>query len=293
MDQTVQAAIIRKTWGDNRWFPGDPSVLARDIESYLATAELPSVPGPIVAGIAPHAGYPYSGPVAGHTFRALRDQAAAGVAPDTVVILGFSHRETFTGLALMDGGALVSPLGTTALDVEAATWLSEASPRIDFNYRPHRGEHSAENEIPFVQAALPDARLVIGLFGGHDAVCIEAVAEALLGLAKRRRVVVIASTDLLHDASHGRVSDTDRETLKIIASLDRQGLADAWSPVFQVCCGIAPVLTVMRYAEAMGSRAGTVLAYSNSGDTHPESRGSWVVGYGALVFCGVPETEMA
>ncbi len=276
--------IVRKAYGSGRWFPGGHESLVSTIEGYLSRAEVPEVSGRIVGAIAPHAGYVYSGPVAGYTFRALRDNAAVHGAPETVVVLGFSHRGGFPGVALIDGDAMATPVGETPLDEGAGRLMVESSDRIRFEYRPHMGEHSAENEVPFVQVVFPKAKLVVGLIGDHEATTFDALADALQQLAAQTRIVVVASTDLLHDASYERVAKTDKQTLAKIAGLDDKGLKAAWSYEEQVCCGIGPVLTVMKFAKLMGAEYGEVLRYRNSGDDHPESRGQWVVGYGAVVF---------
>jgi len=149
---------------------------------------------------------------------------------------------------------------------------------------PHAGEHSAENQIPFVQAVLPGARLVVGLIGDRDPRTIEETALALKALAQIRRIAVVGSTDLLHDPDYDRVARTDRGTLEKIVALDARGLEKSWDFSQQVCCGIAPVLTVMRYVREMGCDKGKLLSYRNSGDDDLASRGTWVVGYGAVAF---------
>lgn len=278
-----QSEPIRHARGAGRWFPARPQALAADIDRYLDDADVPDIDAPIVAAVAPHAGYMYSGPIAGYTFRSVQ-QAAAGTPPETVVILGLSHRGGVPGLALMDGRAVATPLGETPLDTDAVERLCAGSRRIRTDYAPHDGEHSAENQVPFVQRVLPEAKLVLGLTGAHDAELVEAAADALAALAEDRRILVVASTDLLHDPDYERVTRTDRETLKRIAALDSEGLLSRWSPDEQVCCGIGPVAIAMQFARRQGCRAGRILAYRNSGDDFPESRGSWVVGYGAVVF---------
>lgn len=325
--------IVRKAYGSGRWFPGGHGELVSAVEGYIDAAEVEPVSGRIVGAIAPHAGYVYSGPIAGYTFRALRDNVWAGSAPTTVVILGFSHRGGFPGVALMDGDAVATPVGETDLDREVGDMLVAASPLIHYGYRPHKGEHSAENIIPFAQVALPDARLVVGIIGDHELATREALAQALhqlsgrkqyepatreasaqarhqlsarkqhepatrkalaqalQQLSARKRIVVVASTDLLHDASYERVCSTDKKTLAKIAALDEAGLKAAWSFAEQVCCGVGPVLTTMRFAKLQGADSGSVLRYRNSGDDHPESRGSWVVGYGAVVFARPDKAE--
>jgi MEMO1 family protein len=276
--------VVRYARGSGRWFPGEGERLRRDVERYMADAEVPAIEGRVVAGFAPHAGYQYSGKVAGYTFRPLQDAAAAGQGPETVVILGFSHRAGFRGVALLDGDAVSTPVGETPLDTEAGALLAKQSERIRFDYAPHAGEHSAENEIPFAQVACPGVPLVVGITGDHDLQTIADTVEALVALGKEKRIVVIASTDMLHDADYDLVTRTDKATLEKVKVMDHEGLVKEWSGRKQTFCGICPVLTVMRYAQTLGCKQASVLHYRNSGDDHPESRGNWVVGYGAVVF---------
>ncbi len=275
---------IHTTLGDGRWFSGDSVALRRQVNAYIDAAETGGVTGRIVSALAPHAGYVYSGAVAGYTFRAIRDTAQAGLGPDLVVVLGFSHRTTSPGVSLLDADIIRSPLGDAAVDTAAAAQMVRGRSRIRLDSRPHQGEHSAENEIPFVQAALPEIPMVVGIIGDHDPRTRQELLEALEELAKTRHVLLVASTDLLHDADYDKVAATDRRTLDRITALDSKGLAGSWDYRNQVCCGIGPVLTAMAYARTRGATQGTLLRYRNSGDDHPESRGNWVVGYGAVVF---------
>lgn len=254
------------------------------VQGYVNDAAPPAVPGRLVGLIAPHAGYVYSGHVAGYAYRAARDNAASAGAPETVIVLGFSHRDSFRGVALMDGTAFATPLGAAALDTEAAALLVAADPRITLDYRPHMGEHSAENQIPFLQAVLPETPLVIALIGNHDPVTMDAMAAALGKVAAKKKVLVAASSDMLHDPDYERVRKTDQATLRRIADLDVTGVMREWDYSQQVVCGLAPVVAVMKFARQQGCARATVLRYRNSGDDHPESRGQWVVGYGAVAF---------
>jgi AmmeMemoRadiSam system protein B len=276
--------VVFKARGGGRWFPGSGPELDQMVRACISNAHPPAVTGRIVAAIAPHAGYIYSGPVAGYTFRAIADNARTAGAPDVAVVIGFSHRGAYRGVALLDADAIATPLGEAALDREAGRKLTAGSPLVYFQSGPHEGEHSAENEIPFLQTALPGVKLVVALMGDHEPDTLDALATALLALARDRRVLVVASTDLLHDPDYDLVARTDKATLERIAALDVDGLLRSWNHGNQVCCGIGPVAAAMRAAAAQRCRQGTLLHYRNSGDDHPESRGSWVVGYGAVVF---------
>jgi AmmeMemoRadiSam system protein B len=254
------------------------------LDTFIEKGKGPAVEGRIASIIVPHAGYIYSGPVAGYGFRAVRDNARAVGAPDVAVVLGFSHRGSFRGIALMDGATFTTPLGPAPLDTEAASALIAADPRITLDYRPHMGEHSAENEVPFLQAALPDTPLVIGLIGSHDPGAMDGLVAALRALSGKKKVLVVASSDMLHDPDYEKVRKTDLATLRKVAALDVTGVLAEWDYTRQVFCGIAPVVCAMKYAQQQGCTRGTILRYRNSGDDYPESRGQWVVGYGTVAF---------
>jgi AmmeMemoRadiSam system protein B len=241
------------------------------------------VSGRIVAAIAPHAGYVHSGETAGFAFRAIQDGLAA-TPPDTVVVLGFSHRASFTGVALMDGDALRTPIGEVDLDKDAAALLAGQSDRIYAKYEPHDGEHSAENEVPFIQAALPNAKLVVGIIGDHDEKTVIALVNALNVLARKKSILVVASSDMLHHPDYDLVSRTDRDSLELVAKMDDDAVIRQWQPRKQTFCGIMTVVTAMRFAAAQGVKSATVVRYRNSGDDDPSSRGKFVVGYGSVVF---------
>lgn len=280
---------MRHAHGSGRWYPADGTELRQVVEACLDEAVVPAVEGCLVGALAPHAGYPYSGGVAGHTFRAIKDDAAAGNKPDVVVVLGLAHAMGFQGVSLMDGDALTTPLGEAVLDSDTGAFLARQSERIVVDYRPHdvgfRGaEHSAENQIPFLQVALPGVPLVIGLMGDHEAATLDAVVAALGVLAKEKQVLVVSSTDLLHADDYDLVTRTDAVTLEKIATMDHAWLAQTWGVHNQVCCGVGPVLAAMRFAEARGVEQATVLTYQNSGDVMPLARGGYTVGYGAVVF---------
>lgn len=276
--------VVRRTHGDGRWFPGDKAALSKMIDEYIGAAQVSPVKGRIIGAISPHAGYIYSGAIAGYVFRVIKEQAAKGEAPDTVVILGLSHQGGCRGVALMDGDVVRSPLGETALDKDAAALLTSNRPSIYLDYAPHNGEHSAENQIPFVQSVLPGVRLVVGLIGDHDPKTFNELSAGLGELAKKRKLLVIASSDLLHDPDYNRVTQTDQASLKHVAAMQTHELLERWSYENQIFCGMSAVAVTMRFVEKQGCREGIVLRYRNTGDDHPDSRGNWVVGYGAVVF---------
>lgn len=270
--------------GAGRWFPADPQALDAMVGSFVAKGESAPMRGRIVGALAPHAGYVYSGSTAGFTYRALRDNASLWGEPLTVVILGPSHRRGFEGVALMEGSEVFTPLGGSALDRDGGLLLSRCLGQCFFSNAHHEGEHSVENQIPFVQKVFPKAAIIAAVMGDHSMPRLLALASCLESLAKKRRLIVIASSDMYHAPSYETVSRLDKESLQRIRQMDYRGLSAEWSHERQSFCGIAPVVTLMRFAELMGAGKGQVLHYRNSGDDYPESRGRWVVGYGSAVF---------
>ncbi len=282
---------IREVFGAGRWYPADGHRLRSMVKSFIDGALVPGSGGKVTAGIAPHAGYVFSGPIAGHTFRAFRDSARRWAPPETLVILGFSHGGGFSGTALMDGDAIETPAGTVKLDTEAGRLLQNSASSVYFDYSPHRGEHSAENEIPFAQVALPESNLVVGLIGDHEEQTVEELVQALEQLSLKKEIAVVASSDMLHSPDYELVSATDRRTLDKIAAMDEAGLRREWSYSNQILCGLSPVRAAMKWAGLQNVSTGRILQYRNSGDDYPESRGNWVVGYGSVVFAASEDAK--
>jgi len=274
-----------RTHGDGRWFPAD----GRELRAMTATLLEAAQPGnagrsPIIAGIAPHAGYIYSGAVAAHTYRAMQETVRHGNGPEIVIVLGFPHRASFRGLAWLDADTIRTPAGKIQADRTFMEQVAATVPGVFFDEDFHTGEHSAENQLPFLQEALPGVPVATGLLGMHDATFRETLVRAFASVASTRRLCVIASTDLLHDPDYGRVVASDERTMQMMESLDSRGLNKAWSYETQICCGIGPVLTALETATALGCTRGLRLYYCNSGDVDPSGRGQWVVGYGSVVF---------
>eukprot|EP00708_Paratrimastix_pyriformis_P004594 GAFH01003496.1.p1 GENE.GAFH01003496.1~~GAFH01003496.1.p1 ORF type:complete len:290 (+),score=12.04 GAFH01003496.1:22-870(+) len=276
--------IVRTTVGAGRWFPSESGVLRRDLESYIVGCPQPPEPieKRICCVIVPHAGYRYSGRIAGYCFRAVRDQIAAhpDYKPDVVVVIGFSHSMSHSGAVLMDGDILRSPIHDSRLDKESSDFLCTLS-NIRYDYRYHNGEHSAENEVPFVQFTLPDTPLVVALVGDQRGV--QSLSEGLVQLSQRKRVLVVCSTDMLHDEDYEKVNRTDAATLEHAANLDTAWLMRTWEPSHQIFCGIKAVITGMNYAKALGCPRAIVLKHACSGDDAPGER-DYNVGYGAIVI---------
>jgi AmmeMemoRadiSam system protein B/AmmeMemoRadiSam system protein A len=258
-------------------YTGDAAELARRVDAMIAAAEAPPHAGAPLAVISPHAGYVYSGAIAGYAYRAVQGQRY-----DTVVVIGPSHRDPFTGLSVYDTTRFDTPLGQIPCDRELIGKLLGAHPNIGYRPSAHREEHSLEVQVPFLQRALSGFKLVMVVAGGHDPEANLTFAAALAEYARHKRVLVVASSDLSHYHSYSEANALDAVALKAIAAMDADALERDIRAGRTEACGILPVLITLEYARRVGATKGVLLKRANSGDTAgPKDQ---VVGYAALAF---------
>jgi AmmeMemoRadiSam system protein B/AmmeMemoRadiSam system protein A len=258
-------------------YQGDPAELARRVDAMIAAAAAPPRAEAPIAVVSPHAGYVYSGPIAGYAYRAVQ-----GHAYDTVVVIGPSHREPFVGLSVYDTTRFDTPLGQIPCDRELIGGLLGAHPNIRYLPGAHRNEHSLEVQVPFLQRALKDFKLVMVVVGGRDPEAELTFVLALAEYARHKRVLVVASSDLSHYHDYDSANRLDALALKSMVALDTAALERDIGAQRCEACGILPVLITMDYARRMGAKRGVLLRQANSGDTAgPKNQ---VVGYAAIGF---------
>jgi AmmeMemoRadiSam system protein B/AmmeMemoRadiSam system protein A len=279
------AGSIRPSVIAGSWYPGQPDELARMVDGFLESVE--PVDGQPIAMIVPHAGYVYSGPVAACGFKQLE-----GVEYQVAIIIAADHQAPLSRpISVWAAGGFETPLGVVPVDAELAEALVAADPRIAADPAAHQGEHPIEIQLPFLQRACPDCRIVPILMGADDEESVAALADALLSVLPGRRAVVIASSDLSHYPAYSQARAVDGTTLAAIETGDpgqvRQaidGLMAAGLPNLATCaCGEGPILVAMRVAQGLDADTISVLRYANSGDA-PQGDREQVVGYAAVMF---------
>ncbi len=275
---TVRPAAVAGTF-----YPLVSEELRSGIESYLRKAPVPESRGELVALIVPHAGYVFSGPVAGYAYRGLEGQSY-----DTVAVIGPSHRVAFTGVALSGADRWATPLGEVAVDRAACEALAAAG-AVRVYEGAHAPEHSIEVQLPFLQVVLGEFKLVPALMADFSAENCNALARPLAEWARGRSVLLVASSDMSHYPAYEEAVRVDGETLEAIQTLDpervaatTQRLMSEGVPGLSTClCGEGPVRTVLAAARLLGADRVEVLRYANSGDVPQGARGR-VVGYAAV-----------
>ncbi len=257
--------------------------LRKQVEGFLAAADPKANLSnrDIVGILTPHAGFRYSGPVAGVAYRAVQGRDYR-----TVVVVALAHRRSARIASVLDRPAYDTPLGSLKINHRLVRQLLEKHGDVfESNERVFSGEHSLEVQLPFIQVALPKANIVPIIIAMHDETVVAKVASALFEVfGKRGDVLFALSSDLSHYFPYEEAKKYDTETLKLIEDWK----LDKWreiGPSKRGMCGYVPTLTFIRMFEKYkaSARKVTRLAYKNSGDTSGD-RTRGVVGYGALAF---------
>jgi hypothetical protein len=264
---------VRRPAVAGTWYPGSADALTAAVDRHLAAAaDGPTPPEPLIALIAPHAGLMYSGPVAAYSYRWLPPTT------DLVVLVGPSHFLGFAGVAAFDGIGFDTPLGVAAIDRECTAALLEEASLVHDDSAAHAREHSLEMQLPFIRRIAPGARIVALLVGWQTAAVAEALGSALARVLEgRRRVVLVASTDLSHYQDAATAARLDGVVIERIAALDADGLQLALDARPDHACGGGAAVAVMRAARQLGAGRSVVLKYADSGDVSGDK--SAVVGY--------------
>jgi len=260
-------AAVRPPAVAGTFYPADAPRLAAEVRAHLAAGLADEGPPP-KALVAPHAGYVYSGPVAGSAFRTLAPIARR---LRRVVLLGPSHFVPLSGLALPAWGGFATPLGTVPVAADAARELADL-PQVAIADRPHAREHSLEVELPFLQTLLGAFELVPLAVGDAEP---EAVAAVLARLWGGEETLVVVSSDLSHYLDYETARRRDAATSRAIVALDAGGIGDGDA------CGRNPLRGLLVAAARRGLTARAIDTRSSGDTAGPRDA---VVGYGAYGF---------
>jgi len=256
---------IRRPAVAGMFYPDDPALLQETVDDFLKAATPAPLAG-VRAIIVPHAGYVYSGPVAGFAYRLLAEQPAP---PSRIYLMGPAHRAWFQGVSLGNFEGFATPLGVMPVDVAAVSRLIERDPWFQPLGQAHQGEHCLEVQLPFLQRVWADVPIVPLLFGDVNP---EVIARVLDGVLEPDDLIVVSS-DLSHYHSYSDAARRDTAFIEAVLRGDQTAVAQGEA------CGQAPILAVMSLATLRGWRS-HLLDYRNSGDTAGDRR--QVVGYAAI-----------
>jgi AmmeMemoRadiSam system protein B len=263
------------------WYESDPEKLASELDGYLNDARLPNLNGEVMALIAPHAGYRYSGAVAGHAFAAVRDRHF-----DAVALLSPMHAPYSEAFLTSAHFAYKTPLGVVPVArelVDAADDLMRAAIGKGLTLVAHDQEHSLEIELPFLQRALRGEFVLLPVMIRSTAAPeLAALGQALAEVLRGKNALLVASTDLSHFYPQAVAEVLDAEMLRQIAAFSPDGVLRAELEGRGFACGRGAVAAVLHAARELGANSVEILNYATSAKATGDETS--VVGYGAAAI---------
>ena len=254
------------------FYPGNAETLGRDLASYLKDGNTKSR---AFGCVVPHAGYMYSGHVAGAVYAKL-------ALPRRFVILCPNHTGAGAPLAIMSDGAWATPLGAAKVDRDLAAQLKAAFPYLEEDAQAHRAEHSLEVQLPFLQTSLPDFSFVPICIGVGQLPVLQALGNAIAAVLKDNHdVMVIASSDMNHYESDAITRVKDNLAIARILALDPAGLHETVKRERISMCGYGPTVAMLTAAKTLGATAATLIKNATSGDISGDHDA--VVGYAGVI----------
>jgi len=266
--------MIREPVVAGRFYPGSPDRLRGMIERMVdsgATRE------DVVGVLIPHAGYEYSGPVAGATISRVRFG-------DTFIIMGPSHTGMGQPFSIMTEGTWRTPLGDVEIDSELAGRVLSLSELLKVDRLAHLQEHAVEVQIPFLQYFKADVRIVPIVLAPADVSAYREIGKALSGAIQGlgRSTVIIASGDMTHYEPQTSAERKDREGIDAILALDEERLLRKVRELDISMCAYAPAATMIAAVRQLGASGTELVKYQTSGDSTGDY--SAVVGYAGIII---------
>lgn len=273
----MSTSILRHPAVAGRFYPGDPDDLRTEVRGYLSQARfINQTPVRAMGCIAPHAGYMYSGHVAGAVFARVE-------VTKRCVVLCPNHTGVGRALAMMSDGAWQTPLGDVPIDVELAGALQTRFPALQEDSTAHRAEHAAEVELPFLLLRQPELRFVPIALGTGQFEILEQLGKALADViaAESDPVLIVASSDMNHYESDVVTRVKDHRAIERILTLDPRGLFDVVTQQDISMCGFGPAVAMLTAARQLGAKSAELVKYATSGDISGDR--DMVVGYAGVV----------
>jgi MEMO1 family protein len=293
----MTTSAVRTPAVAGRFYPGRADELLREVLEFTSPGKIPIATNPIagIGCVAPHAGYIYSGGVAGAVYSRLE-------IPERCVILCPNHTGKGRPLAIMASTTWQTPLGEVAADADMGARMLRRFPALQEDSAAHRAEHAIEVQLPFLQTQQPELKIVPIAIGTSDFNVLRGLGEALADVISHRhekdrheedrhekeqqeerqeKVLIIASSDMNHYESDAITRVKDRKAIERVLALDARGL---WEVVMNEdisMCGFGPTVVMLTAAKLLGATSATLVKYATSGDVSGDYNS--VVGYAGII----------
>jgi AmmeMemoRadiSam system protein B len=256
-----------------RFYPADPERLRVEVETYLNWTG-PKTPA--LGAVVPHAGYMYSGRVAGALFSRIE-------VPQSVILLCPNHTGRGAPLAIHSTGSWQTPLGEVAVDSDLAASLQQRFPLLTDDTEAHRTEHAAEVELPFLKVLRPDVKFVPIAIAANPWEVLEELGRAMAAVigAGGGDVLIIASSDMNHYENDAITRSKDHAAIAKVLALDARGLYDVVLREQITMCGLGPTVAMLTAVKVLGAKSAALARYATSGDVSGDRE--QVVGYAGIL----------
>ncbi|MBI5644081.1 MAG: AmmeMemoRadiSam system protein B [Deltaproteobacteria bacterium] len=255
-----------------RFYPGEPEILERTVDTLLFETTREDA----ISIVSPHAGYIYSGAVAGAVFSSVN-------LPDNIILIGPNHTGLGQTASLMARGYWDIPTGRVEINSELAGLLLDSGAFSD-DKAAHLMEHSLEVQLPFIRSLNKKASIVpITVMRGNADECA-GMGEALAGavLAYKKPVLIVVSSDMNHYETDIKTREKDKLAIDRVLKLDAAGLLNITSSRNISMCGVIPAAIAITASRLLGAREARLVKYSTSGETSGDMK--QVVGYAGILI---------
>lgn len=259
-----------------QFYPSDPRELARLIQKFTAP-ETSKEKLRVRACLVPHAGYIYSGGVAGAVFSTI-------FLPRKIILVGVRHSPPGADLAILSEGAWQTPLGDAPLNEELARKLKERCARLREDSVAHQREHSLEVVIPFLQVLDPGftfTPVAVGTLRFSD---LRELGLALASVLREsdQEILIVTSSDLNHYEDEETTRNKDEKAIEKMKALDAQGLYEVCREARISMCGLGPAVAMLTAMKELGAERGELIRHATSGEVSGDRDA--VVGYAGMIF---------
>lgn len=255
-----------------QFYPGNAQELRSTLASLIPDCSFrQSVRGII----SPHAGYIYSGAIAGQVYSRIE-------IPEAVLIIGPNHTGAGAPAALYPDGEWLTPLGTVPINSLLNNLLLQHVPYLQSDRIAHQREHSLEVQVPFIQYLRPDVSISAICLGHGDYPTLSVIGRGIAAAIREYGgdVLIVASSDMTHYESADSARRKDGLALEKVLVFDAKGLLEVCHSQQITMCGVAPSAVMLQSSAELGASKAELVAYGNSGDVSGDNR--QVVGYAAV-----------
>ena len=256
------------------FYPGEKHLLEKELQDLIPQGRTPS---PALAILVPHAGYIYSGAVAGEVYSSVE-------LPDTFIILCPNHTGRGSDFDLWSEGEWKTPLGSVKVEADLCRRLMQEFPRAEADGTAHFREHSLEVQIPFLQHLRGDISIVPLCIRSWNFPYLEELGHAMARIIREadRKILIVASSDMTHYESQESAKKKDQLAIAQMETVNARGLFDTVHQHDISMCGYLPATATMIAVRDLGGSSGRLVKYATSGDVTRDY--SSVVGYAGMIF---------